>query len=96
MGNYSKDRMRLIAQGITGGKIWYYDDTGAMSTVADTAGFFQDAGDMGVDTGDLVFMQASGATNDKRVQAASFAAGTQDTGATQGNVGPSTLIGDTG
>ena len=29
MTSYSKDRLKLIAQGITGSKIWAYEDTGA-------------------------------------------------------------------
>ena len=96
MGNYSKDRMRLIAQGITGGKVWFYDDTGAMSTVGDVVGFFADAGDMGVDTGDFIFLQATGGANNKSIRGAAFASGIQDTGASQGGTGPVTLIGDTG
>jgi hypothetical protein len=92
MATYSKDKLKLITQGITGGKIWDYNDTG---TVLDVAGFFANAGDMGVDSGDLIFSRGGGVT--KVVRSAAFAPGyVQDTGATQGTTGPGTLVGDTG
>jgi hypothetical protein len=95
MGNYSKDRMRLVGQGLTGGKIWYYNDTGTVATVADVAGFFQNAGDMGCDSGDLIIVQAVDNYANKQVHATSLAT-VQDTGSSQGTTGPATLIGDTG
>ena len=95
MGNYSKDRMRLVSQGITGGKIWYYDDTGTVATVTDVAGFFQDAGDMGVDSGDLMFVQATDIARNLQVHGTAFNS-VQDTGATQGGTGPAVLVADTG
>lgn len=91
MATYSKDKMRLISQGITGGKVWHYLDTG---TVLDTAGFFANAGDMGVDSGDLIF--AGGMAGTTRIIKAAAFAPVQDTGATQGTTGPGTLVGDTG
>lgn len=91
MATYSKDKLRLITQGITGGKVWHYLDTG---TVADTAGFFANAGDMGVDSGDLILFGGLAGTT-RIVRSAAFAP-VQDTGATQGTTGPATLIGDTG
>lgn len=91
MATYSKDKLRLISQGVTGGKVWSYTDTG---TVADTAGFFANAGDMGVDSGDLILVGGLAGTS-RRVYGAAFAP-VQDTGATQGTTGPATLIGDTG
>jgi hypothetical protein len=99
MSNYSKDRMRLVSQGITGGKIWYLSDTGLFSTPSDSATFITNAGDMGVDSGDLLLIQAKGSagagTNNLQVYASAFTV-PQDTGATQGTIGPHTLIGDTG
>lgn len=91
MATYSKDKLKLVSQGITGGKIWSYADTG---TVLDQAGFFANAGDMGVDSGDLIL--AGGLAGTTRVIKAAAFAPVQDTGATQGTTGPGTLIGDTG
>ena len=95
MTSYSKDRLKLVSQGITGGKIWHYSDTGAIADVADVDGFFTNAGDMGVDTGDLLYIAANDGQVTQVVRAAAFYS-VQDTGATQGGVGPSTLVGDTG
>ena len=91
MATYSKDKLKLISQGIVGGKIWSYTDTG---TVLDVAGFFTNAGDMGVDSGDLII--AGGLAGTTRILKAAAFAPVQDTGATQGTTGPGTLIGDTG
>lgn len=95
MTTYSKDRLKLVSQGITGGKIWHYHDTGAIGDVADVAGFFADASLCGVDTGDLIFISANNGYTNRLVFSASFAS-VQDTGASQGTVGPSTTVGDTG
>ena len=95
MTSYSKDRLKLVSQGITGGKVWHYSDTGAIADVADVAGFFTNASDMGVDTGDLLLISANDGQLTKVVRGAAFFS-VQDTGATQGGVGPSTLLGDTG
>lgn len=95
MTTYSKDRLKLVSQGITGGKIWHYTDTGAIADVADVEGFFTNASDMGVDTGDLLLISATDGVLTKVVRGAAFFK-MQDTGATQGGVGPSTLLGDTG
>jgi len=91
MATYSKDKLKLISQGITGGKVWSYTDTGS---VLDVAGFFANAADMGVDSGDLIF--AGGLAGTTRVIRSAAFAPVQDTGATQGTTGPGTLIGDTG
>jgi hypothetical protein len=91
MATYSKDKMKLISQGLVGGKIWSYTDTG---TVLDVAGFFANAGDMGVDSGDLIFAGGLAGTT-RTIKSAAFAP-VQDTGATQGTTGPATLVGDTG
>ncbi len=95
MTSYSKDRLKLVAQGITGGKMWHYHDTGAIADVADVAGFFADAGQMGVDSGDMLFISANNGYTNRLVFGASFGP-VQDTGATQGTVGPATTLGDTG
>lgn len=96
MGNYSKDRLVLIAQGIAGNqKIWFYNDTGGIGTVDENAvGFITNADDMGVDTGDLVFIKATNGVGNKAVHAAAFLT-VQDTGATQGTIGAVTVVGDT-
>lgn len=91
MATFNKDKMALTSQGITGHKSWRYTDTG---TVLDVAGFFQNAGDMGVDSGDLII--AGGLAGTTRVLRSAAFAPVQDTGATQGTTGPGTLIGDTG
>jgi hypothetical protein len=89
MATYSKDKLRLISQGIVGGKIWYYTDTG----IANTDGAVLNAGDMGCDSGDLVIFGPG--ASDHRVKAGGLSM-IQDTGATQGSIGPVTLVGDTG
>ena len=94
MSSYNKDRLKLVSQGITGGKTWHYHDTGAIADIVDVAGYFTDAGDMGVDSGDFVFISANNGYTNRLVYGAAFAP-VQDTGATQGTVGPQTLIGDT-
>jgi hypothetical protein len=91
MATYDKNKLKLISQGITRGKIWHYEDTGS---VLDVAGFFANAGDMGVDSGDLIF--AGGLAGTTRVIRSAAFAPVQDTGATQGTTGPGTLVGDTG
>lgn len=95
MTTYSKDRMRLVSQGITGGRVWHYQDTGAVADVVDVSGFFSNAYDMGVRNGDFLIVQATDGVKNYQVHGAAFAL-VEDTGATQGQVGPSTLVGDTG
>ena len=95
MSSFVKDNLKLISQGITAGKIWHYSDTGALADVADVAGYFTQAGDMGVDSGDLMFIQANNGNTTRTVYGVAFAP-VQDTGATQGTTGPATLVGDTG
>ena len=95
MGNYSKDRLALLAQGLTGRhKLWAYEDTGAIAGITEADGFITDADDMGMDTGDLVFIKATDGVKSKVVHAASMIV-VQDTGATSGTVGLNTIIGDT-
>lgn len=93
MGNYSKNRLRLVSQGITGGRIWYYDDTGAIGTIAEAAGFFSNAGDMGVERGDLVFVRASSGTG--AIISGHGVVSISDTGASQGTIGAATTVADT-
>ena len=94
MTSYSKQKLSLIAQGITGGKIWYYEDTGILADVEEVAGFIANAGEMGVDTGDFLFLKAKDGTLNKTIRGAATNF-VQDTGATQGTVGLCVLIGDT-
>lgn len=94
MSTFVKNNLRLISQGITGGKLWDYTDTGAIADVQDVNGYFSQAGDMGVDSGDMIFIHANNGYTNRLIYGASFAP-VQDTGATQGTVGPGVLIGDT-
>ncbi len=95
MGNYSKDRLTLIAQGIAGNnKVWFYNDTGAIGNVTEQAGFVTDANDMGMDTGDFVFIKATDGGANKTVRGAAVLT-VQDTGSSQGTLGTSILVGDT-
>jgi len=94
MSTYDKNRLMLVAQGITGGKTWHYYDTGAIADIVDVAGYFTNAGDMGVDSGDFILIHANNGYTNRLVYGSSFAP-MQDTGATQGTVGPQTLVGDT-
>ena len=94
MGNYSKDRLSLIAQGLAGGaKIWHYTDTGLGSNIAESAGFITDGHDMGCDTGDLVFMKATDNARNNTVTSTAFVSVT-DTG-NSATLGAITLVGDT-
>jgi len=95
MTTYSKDRMKLVSQGVVGGRTWHYHDTGALADVVDVAGFFANAYDMGVRKGDFLQVQANNGQTTYVVHGAGFGLIT-DTGATQGTTGPATLIGDTG
>lgn len=95
MSTFNKDRMMLVSQGIARGKSWLYEDTGSLADVADVAGYFASAGDMGVDSGDFIQIRANNGYTNHTVYGAAFGV-IQDTGATQGATGPATLIGDTG
>ncbi len=95
MSSFVKNNLRLISQGLTGGKIWHYTDTGAIADVADVAGYFTNASDFGIDSGDLVFISANNGYTNHLVWSAAFGV-IQDTGATQGATGPTSTIGDTG
>lgn len=94
MTSYSKDRLSLSHQPIAGPKSWIYTDTGVVTDITDVVGFFANAGDMGMDSGDFVEVRASnGATT--RVVYGAAVNNVLDTGTTQGTVGVATLIGDT-
>lgn len=95
MTSYSKNRMKLVAQGMVGGRVWHYHDTGALADVVDVAGFFADAYNMGVRKGDLMFVQANNGQTTFVVHGVAFG-DLEDTGSTQGTTGPATLVGDTG
>jgi hypothetical protein len=95
MSSFNKDRFSLVSMGIARGKSWLYEDTGALADVADVAGYFATAGDLGVDTGDFIQIRANNGYTTRVVHGAAFST-VQDTGATQGSVGPATLVGDTG
>jgi hypothetical protein len=94
MSTFVKNNLRLISQGVTGGKLWDYTDTGAIGDIQDVNGYFAQAGDMGVDSGDLIFIHANNGYTNRIVYGTGFQP-VQDTGATQGSVGGGTVIGDT-
>jgi hypothetical protein len=93
MATFNKSKFSLIAQGITGQKVWHYEDTGALADVEEVAGYVP-AGDHGVDTGDYVLLKVKDGTGNKTVRGAAMNK-VQDTGSTQGTVGLSVLVGDT-
>ena len=94
MSSFVKNNLALTSQAIVGHKQWDYYDTGAIADIADVAGYFTNASECGVDSGDLIIIHANNGYTNRLVYGASFAP-IQDTGATQGTVGPQTLIGDT-
>ena len=98
MGNYSKDRLALIAQGIAGGhKLWSYEDTGAIGSVQEAEGFITDGADMGMDTGDYVIIHARNAdqgTGPTAVVRGAAVVSVTDTGGSA-TFGLSVLVGDT-
>lgn len=93
MATVNKNRLSLIAQGITGHKVWFLEDTGALADIEEVEGYVP-AGDFGMDTGDLIFVKAKDGILNKTVRAAALLK-SQDTGGTQGTVGLSVLVGDT-
>lgn len=95
MSTFNKNNLALVSQGITGHKNWSYTDTGAIADVADVAGYFANASECGVDTGDFIQIRANNGYTNHLVWGAAFSI-VQDTGASQGTVGPATVIGDTG
>jgi hypothetical protein len=94
MSSFVKNNLALVSQGVTGHKVWDYYDTGAIGDIQDVNGYFSQAGDMGVDSGDLIFIHANNGYTNRIVYGAGFQP-VQDTGASQGSVGGGTVIGDT-
>lgn len=94
MTTFDKNRLTLISQPIAGKKRWAYTDTGAIGDIVEVAGFFANAKDMGMDTGDFVEIHATDGGLTKVVRGAAMQS-VQDTGTTQGTVGLSVVVGDT-
>lgn len=94
MAGYDKNKLALIGQGITGHKVWSYQDTGDFGDIQETAGYVSNAGDMGLDTGDFVYVKAT-AGGTTRIVRGSAVMIVQDTGATQGTLGLTVVVGDT-
>lgn len=90
MGNYSKDRLALVSQGIVGHRSWHYTDTGTIATIV-ADGFITDGYDMGMRVGDPVQVYDStlGVTYQTRVSVA------QDTGASQVTLDGQVVVSDT-
>ena len=93
MSTYDPKRVSLISQGITGHKVWFIEDTGALADIEEVAGYVP-AGDLGMDTGDPVFIKAKDGGNNKTVRMGAVLK-VQDTGSSQGTIGLTVLIGDT-
>lgn len=93
MSTYDPKRVSLIAQGITGHKVWFIEDTGALADVEEVAGYIP-AGSLGMDTGDPIFVKVKDGGNNKTVRMSAIAK-VQDTGDSQGTIGLSVLVGDT-
>ena len=80
---YDPDKLILITQGITRPQRWDYEDTGGEAVSVYTgAGYFADAKDKGVDTGDHVIIRDRTNT----IQYEGYFSAVQDTGASQGTV----------
>lgn len=80
---YDSSRLNLISQGIARNKLWDYEDTGGESgSTFVGAGWFTDAKDKGVDTGDHIVIRDL--TNHQIYQG--YFSTVQDTGNTQGTV----------
>lgn len=47
---------RLVTQGITGGKLWYYESADAIADV-NTAGYFSNGAALGMEVGDTVIIR---------------------------------------
>ena len=94
MSSYTKDKLSLVFQAIAGPKTWLLSDTGVIGDVAEAAGYITNAKEMGMDTGDFLFIRANNGQLTQAVHGAAMSI-VQDTGATQGTVGLNVLIGDT-
>ena len=80
---YDAGKLELITQAIAGRKTWQYEDTGGEAiTVYQGAGYFTDAKQRGVDTGDPI--QIIDAAN--KITWRGHFITVQDTGATTGTV----------
>ena len=80
---YDSKKLTLLSQAVAGFKEWVYYDTGGESVATYTgSGWFADAKDHGVDTGDSIDL--IDATNGIRYQGRFSVV--QDTGETQGTV----------
>jgi hypothetical protein len=79
---YDTSKFNLIAQGIATDQQWFYSDTGGETAAGySAAGFFTDAKDKGVDTGDVVIIRD--VSGGKLYQGYMHAV--QDTGSTSGS-----------
>lgn len=80
---YDSSKLNLHSQGIAAARQWYYEDTGGETVAVYTgAGWFTDAKDKGVDTGDYINIFDRKNT----IQYEGYFSTVQDTGDTQGTV----------
>jgi hypothetical protein len=94
MSGYDKNKLALIAQGLAGkGKVWVYQDTGDPADIAEGSGYFANGNDMGMDSGDFIFIKMSRGGGRRDVFGTSVQS-TSDTGGTQSSGGKQILIGD--
>lgn len=94
MAGYNKDKLALISQGIVGHKVWAYTDTGDIGDIQEVAGFVTNGNDMGMDSGDMVFVRMTAGGTNRMVRGAAVQ-NTTDTGGTQTTIGLGTVVGDT-
>lgn len=85
---YDSNKFNLMSQSIAGPRRWDYEDTGGETVAVYVgAGWFADAKDHGVDTGDHIIVRDRKNT----IQYEAYFSAVQSTGATQG-----TIVLDTG
>ena len=94
MSTFNKQNLRLVSQGIVGGREWDYTDTGALGDIIEVSGYMSQAYDLGMRAGDFVKLHATDGGNTLAVRGTVVTVA-QDTGATQGTLGLSVIIGDT-
>ena len=91
MADWNAANLRLIADGIVGGKLFYYEDTGPVGDLADVDGRATDGYDYGLRTGDSVLYRDTS----RNWQYLMNVRSSTDTGATQTTFGAAVLVGDT-
>ena len=94
MSTFKAANLALISQGVSGHRVWDYTDTGVLADITEVDGYFSGAGDLGMEKGDFIYIHATNGGLTAAVHGTTLQA-LQDTGASQGTSGISTMIGDT-